>query len=505
MHFFSLQSLKRRGHLAQAEQRRRCLPRSKPIRGCCLMLERLEERLTFANVAFAAGVLQISPSGAETGVNLTLTQTSQNDFQVMDGASNLGTYGPVSDLQVTGGNGDDAVTLDLNNLAYTGKFEAITNSGNDIVQVQSTGGAGQISGNLNITSGDGSDSVTVGAAVTVGGNLSINLGNGNDSVTVDAAVGGAINWQLGNGNDSVTIGNAPGGLLTWNSGNGNDSVTFGDATNTPGEWNVHMQFGTGSDTVTLAGNGTVATPNQLTGVIDTGGPPGVDSFDPTGSLAAGTWVIIPPFSRMALSASGASFTLNEGRSRTVTVANFTEGSAAAPTGDFTATINWGDGHTTGGAIVSAGGGHYHVLGTHAYAEEATYSVKLTIKDADGFTVSATSSAKVLPSPLDEAAGASFTTPVNTTFTNHVLGSFRDQDALNKSAADYQGTITWGDGKTSAASFRRTGSNTGGSFWQILGTHKYTAKKMYSIKVSFADKGNIGTFPATVITLTITVI
>ncbi len=92
------------------------------------------------------------------------------------------------------------------------------------------------------------------------------------------------------------VGNAPGGQLTWNSGNGQDSLTLGDATNQGGElWNVHMQFGSGSDTFVLAGNGTVATPERLAGFVDMGGPRGANAFDPTGSLAAGTWLTVSPF------------------------------------------------------------------------------------------------------------------------------------------------------------------------------------------------------------------
>jgi hypothetical protein len=102
-------------------------------------------------------------------------------------------------------------------------------------------------------------------------------------------------WSLGSGNDTVTIGNAPGGTLYWTSGNGNDSVTLGDGTTAAGEfWNVHMQFGTGSDTLALSGPGTLAS-EFLTGFIDMGGPPAGNSFDPTGQLALGNWVIVSPF------------------------------------------------------------------------------------------------------------------------------------------------------------------------------------------------------------------
>ncbi|HZY85828.1 MAG TPA: hypothetical protein VFE78_13420 [Gemmataceae bacterium] len=156
--------------------------------------------------------------------------------------------------------------------------------------------SGAIFGSLTANLGSGNSTLAFNAGATVLGNMSVTGGNGNSTVTADGSVSGFLSFNLGNGNDTVTVGNAPGGQLRWTSGNGNDSVTFGDASNTPGgTWNVSMRFGTGNDTLTLAGNGTVATPNALTGFIDMGGPPGGNSFDPTGSLAAGTWVTVSPF------------------------------------------------------------------------------------------------------------------------------------------------------------------------------------------------------------------
>jgi hypothetical protein len=156
--------------------------------------------------------------------------------------------------------------------------------------------SGSIFGSLTTNLGSGNDTFTFNAAASVLGTMSVTGGNGNNTVTSDGTVNGSLSFNLGNGNDTVTVGNAPGGQLLWTSGNGNDSVTFGDATNAAGEtWNVNMRFGTGNDTLTLAGNGTVASPEALTGFIDMGGPPGGNSFDPTGSLAAGTWVIVSPF------------------------------------------------------------------------------------------------------------------------------------------------------------------------------------------------------------------
>jgi hypothetical protein len=155
---------------------------------------------------------------------------------------------------------------------------------------------GAVNGWLTANLGDGANTLSFQASGSVGGNLTVTNGNSNDSITLDGSVAGNTNVSLGNGDNTVTIGSAPEGTLFWTSGNGNDSVTFGDTTNAPSIWNVQMRFGTGNDTLTLAGKGTVATPNGLTGFIDMGGPPAGNSFDPTGSLVTGTWIIVSPFS-----------------------------------------------------------------------------------------------------------------------------------------------------------------------------------------------------------------
>jgi virginiamycin B lyase len=48
------------------------------------------------------------------------------------------------------------------------------------------------------------------------------------------------------------------------------------------------------------------------------------------------------------------------------IATFTPNYSGASLSDFTASINWGDGTTTAGTVVSAGSGNYDVQGTHTY-------------------------------------------------------------------------------------------------------------------------------------------
>jgi hypothetical protein len=232
--------------------------------------------------------VSVTTGGAATAVigkNLTITLGSGADTVT------LGTGTVNGNVAVTFGSGNDTFN-NSGSATIGGNFSLQAGSGNDSVNL----GATTISGNASLNMTDGTDTITVAAASSVQGNLTTNLGNGNDTVLVDGAVNGNAFTRLGNGTDTVTFGNAPSGMFNWRSGNGNDSVTFGDATNVAGAaWNVSMQFGTGNDTLTLAGNGTVAAPELLSGFIDMGGPPGGNQFDPTGSTAAGTWKIISPF------------------------------------------------------------------------------------------------------------------------------------------------------------------------------------------------------------------
>jgi hypothetical protein len=160
-----------------------------------LQVERLESRWVPATVQFVSGFLFIRPSTGEAALNLAVTQTAPNTFSVKDGASTLGTYAGVASLNITGGNGADTVTVDLNGLAYTGSLTASTGNGNDTI---------------NLTNGSGT-------AASIGGNVTLLTGDGNDSVSIDAAgnaltIGGTVQLTDTAGSDSLTFGNTAGGV-----------------------------------------------------------------------------------------------------------------------------------------------------------------------------------------------------------------------------------------------------------------------------------------------------
>ena len=71
----------------------------------------------------------------------------------------------------------------------------------------------------------------------------------------------------------------------------------------------------------------------------------------------------------------------EGQSFTGQVATFTVKSTTASASGYSASINWGDGHTTTGTIAGSAGS-FTVTGTHTYAEEGSYKTAVTITDVN---------------------------------------------------------------------------------------------------------------------------
>jgi hypothetical protein len=73
----------------------------------------------------------------------------------------------------------------------------------------------------------------------------------------------------------------------------------------------------------------------------------------------------------------------------VAVGSFLDSDATATAGDFTATINWGDGSSSAGTVTAppanatppAGdSGPFGVTGTHVYASAGTFDVNVTVND-----------------------------------------------------------------------------------------------------------------------------
>jgi FG-GAP-like repeat len=102
----------------------------------------------------------------------------------------------------------------------------------------------------------------------------------------------------------------------------------------------------------------------------------------------------------ALTPQAVAISASQNQAFSGTVATFTDSDTLNVAGDFTATINWGDGTTTAGTV-AGGGGAFSVSGAHTYAAAGQESVKVTLSDdAPGTTTAtATSTATVAGQPL----------------------------------------------------------------------------------------------------------
>ena len=86
------------------------------------------------------------------------------------------------------------------------------------------------------------------------------------------------------------------------------------------------------------------------------------------------------------------------------VASLSDDNTGAPTSDFTATIDWGDGSPTSSGTVAGSGGSYSITGSHTYSSTGYYNVTTTVTD-DGGSHSTTSACKVLVFAFAPGGGA----------------------------------------------------------------------------------------------------
>jgi hypothetical protein len=186
-----------------------------------------------------------------------------------------------------------------------------------------------------------------------------------------------------------------------------------------------------------------------------------------------------------ISAIGKDFNGTEGTSaNNVTVATFTDPDPEASAGDYSATIDWGDGSSSAGTISGPTGGPFAVSGDHSYAEESAYTVKVTITDRDNSAnhASTTSTAHVADAALTAGTvtangGVEGVSPTGLTFT------FTDANP-NGASSDFTATIQWGDGSSSMGAV----ASDPASGFKVTGAHTYAEEGNYAVHVNIVDDG-----------------
>jgi hypothetical protein len=183
----------------------------------------------------------------------------------------------------------------------------------------------------------------------------------------------------------------------------------------------------------------------------------------------------------------------EGLPFTGLVATFTSGNPSAVASGFTATIDWGDGTTTAGAIAEDASNTFHVSGTHTYKEEGSFTPTITVKGVTT-TVSASPTATVADSPLSPGLGAPVLGTEGASLTS-IVATFTDANQ-GAPVSDFTAEINWGDGTSSAGTVTAEGGTPNGGLFSVSGTHTYDEEGAYLISVTINDVGGSRTIART---------
>jgi hypothetical protein len=171
----------------------------------------------------------------------------------------------------------------------------------------------------------------------------------------------------------------------------------------------------------------------------------------------------------------------------IDVATFTDAGGPEDPGNYTTTINWGDQAPTQTGTVKLINGVFHVVGSHTYADEGTYTVTVSIVDALSLPYYVFGTATIADAPLTQQFNSTTgTSTVNTTegaFFSGAVGSFTDSAGLEGPSA-YNAVIDWGDKHVSAGLIV---ANANGGY-DVIGDHVYAEEGTYPIRVMVADDG-----------------
>ncbi|HEX5442235.1 MAG TPA: DUF4214 domain-containing protein, partial [Pirellulales bacterium] len=160
------------------------------------------------------------------------------------------------------------------------------------------------------------------------------------------------------------------------------------------------------------------------------------------------------------------------------VAQIFSSNASNVAGDFTATINWGDGSQSPGELTGGSDGVFTLVGSHSYAEDGKYTLGSVVTDPDGPSITVSSTANVAETTLSATAVA-VTGVEQTTFTAAVA-TFTHGDG-SEPVGEFAATIDWGDGANGVGT---VSENSG--VYTISGSHAYAEDGSYFITVAVND-------------------
>jgi len=230
------------------------------------------------------------------------------------------------------------------------------------------------------------------------------------------------------------------------------------------------------------GSHTYTTPGTYTFTVTVTGTPGN-----TGT-AKGTTTV----GDAAITTTPVSITSVEATPFTGVVGDFASADALAPLADFTASINWGDGHVTTGTIAALGGGKFSVSGANTYARFGNYTVAVAVTDIYGSTGTINSPAVITDAPITSTPKTF--SGVAGVVLSATVATFVDADP-NAPISSYNVTINWGDG--SAVTTLANGATlfNEGTDYAVQAGHTYRKFGTYTVVVTVNGGDTTATPPA----------
>jgi hypothetical protein len=421
---------------------------------------------TYAEEGSYAVTVDVTDAGGSTLTAISKTTITVTDAPLTDGST-------AAAASATEGASTGTLTLatftDANPGNNSGDFTATIHWGDG----NSTSGTVSYSNGTYSVQGshayaeEGSYAVTVDVT-DAGGSTLTGIGKATvavaDAVLTDSSVAATATASEAAGTGALTV-------ATFTDANPGDN--HGDFTAT-----IHWGDGQSTSGTVSYSNGTYSVSGSHTYAEEGNYPVTVDVSDDGGSSLTGVGKTTVAVADAALTDTSAKATASatEGAgSGTLTVATFTDANPGNHSGDFTATIHWGDGNSTSGTVTYSNGS-YSVSGSHSYAEEGSYAVTVDVTDAGGSKLTGVGKTTVT------VADAALTDRTGTTALNakegastgdQVVASFSDADP-GATTADYTATIYWGDGSSSPAS----AITQNGSTFSVHGSHTYAEEGTY---------------------------
>ena len=216
----------------------------------------------------------------------------------------------------------------------------------------------------------------------------------------------------------------------------------------------------GTLTLAVAEEGTIS--NTLTVSADNSDP------DPSNNSQTVMTDVADP----AVLPTQSSVSASEGISQDLVVATFSDPAGAETVGrpvsaGYSADITWGDGQSSMGTITfDSTTNLFSVHGTHAYAEEGSASIGVTIHH-DAAPDAAITSAATISDPAVTAIGDVVISGTEGADTGAVaVATFTDPGGA-EALTDYSADITWGDGQNSPGTIEFAGG-----IFTVAGSHTY---------------------------------